>query len=224
MISVLIVDDEQLVRQALQVLLKDIPEIKVIAQAETGQDAIAKVREWKPNIILLDLHLPDISGLHISQRITRQFPETKIIIITSQTNETFAERLLNTGVQGFFTKGIEQEELIQGIKDVSVGKRVIESQIAAQLAISRTTSQSNVLKTLSDREMEVLLMVLQGDEPQIIAKKLHLSPKTISTYRVNIFKKLGVKNNTELLLTISYFYNTEIPLKMGRHGFEPWTR
>lgn len=201
MISVLIVDDERLVREALKLLLKDTPGIKVIGEAETGEAALTKIREKRPNVILLDIHLPDISGLYITQKLRRQYPEIKIIIITTETNETFPTRLLEAGVQGYFTKEAEQGELVQAIKDVQAGKRVISTKIANQLAISKTTRQSpSVFDTLSDREMEVLLMVLQGIPPEVIANKLHLSPKTVSTYHVNILKKLNVKNNVELLL------------------------
>ncbi|AIT63776.1 response regulator [Coxiella burnetii] len=201
MISVLIVDDEQLVREALKLLLKDASGVKVIGEAETGEMALASAREKRPNVILLDVHLPDFSGLYISQKLLRQYPETKVIILTSEKNKTFSRRLLEVGVHGYLTKEAEQEELIQAIKEVQKGKRIISPKIASQLAVSKMTSQvSGVLDSISDREMEILLMMVRGVPTETIAQKLHLSPKTVSTYRVAIFKKLNVKNDAELIL------------------------
>ncbi len=136
MISVLIVDDGQLVREALKLLLKDASGVEVIGEAETGEMTLASVREKRPNVLLLDVHLPDFSGLYISQKLLRQYPETKVIILTNEKNKTFSRRLLEVGVHGYLTKEAEQKELIQTIKEVQKGKRIISPKIANQLAIS----------------------------------------------------------------------------------------
>ena len=201
MINVFLVDDEQLVREALKLLLKDVTGIKVVGETASGEGALSAVREKKPNVILLDIHLPDISGLHVTRKLLQQHPGVKIIILTAAANEIFSQRLLEAGVHGYFTKDSSRDELINAIKAVYNGERVISPKIANALAIAHTTRQTqSVFDELSNREMEVMLMMLRGVPTQTIAEKLFLSPKTVSTYRIHIFDKLKVKNDVELIL------------------------
>lgn len=201
MINVFLVDDEQLVREALKLQIKDVSGIKVIGEASTGEAALQAIREKKPNVVLLDIHLPDVSGLHVSQKLLQQQPNIKIIILTSEANEIFSNRLLEAGVHGYFTKETDRDELINAIKSVNSGQRVLSPKIASALAIANTTQQkASVFSTLSNREMEVMLMMLRGVPTQTIADKLYLSPKTVSTYRIHIFDKLNVQNDVELVL------------------------
>jgi DNA-binding NarL/FixJ family response regulator len=217
MINVFLVDDEQLVREALRLLIKDIPGIKVVGEAATGEAALAAIREKKPHVILLDINLPDVSGLHISRKLLQQQPQIKIIILTAAPNDIFSHRLLEAGVHGYFTKDTSRDELMNAIKSVYGGERIIGQKIANELAIAHTTKKTqSIFDELSNREMEVMLMMLRGMPTQTIAEKLFLSPKTVSTYRIHIFDKLKVKNDVELILLAIRHGLVDMPLKEGK--------
>lgn len=217
MINVFLVDDEQLVREALRLLIKDIHGIQVVGEASTGEAALAAIREKKPDVVLLDIHLPDLSGLHVARKILQQQPQMKIIILTAAPNEIFSHRLLEAGVHGYFTKDTGRDELMKGIKAVHTGERIISQKIANELAIAHTTGKTqSVFDELSNREMEVMLMMLRGTPTQTIAEKLFLSPKTVSTYRIHIFEKLKVKNDVELILLAIRHGLVDMPLKESK--------
>lgn len=218
MINVFLVDDEQLVREALRLLIKDIQGIKVVGEAASGEAAFQGVREKKPDVVLLDIHLPDVSGLYVSRKLLQQHPQIKIIILTAAPNEIFSQRLLEGGVHGYFTKDTGRDELMNGIKSVHRGERIISQKIANELAIAHTTGKTqSVFDELTNREMEVMLMMLRGMPTQTIAEKLFLSPKTVSTYRIHIFDKLNVKNDVELILLAIRYGLVDMPLKEGKH-------
>lgn len=206
MIHVLLVDDHELVRIGIGRLLSDVPGIRVVGEAETGEDAIKLAKEKNPHVILMDVKMPGIGGLEATRKIQRINPDIKIIALTVFEGEPFPTKLLQAGARGYLTKGAGLEEMVNAIRTVHAGKRYLGPEIAQQMALNTLSDTENSLfELLSDREMQVLLMITGGQKVQKISEKLCLSPKTVNTYRYRIFEKLKVTSDVELThLAIRY--------------------
>lgn len=201
MIKVVLVDDHFLVRAGFRQMIEAEKNIQVIGEAGTGMEGIRLVRSVKPDIVLLDIKLPDISGLEVTHKILTQESPPKILIVSAITNDLFPFRILEAGAHGYITKNASQEELINAIKTVNNNQRYISAEVAHKLALSRLSANMPVnFSSLSDRETEVMLMVIRQVSVKEIAQKLHLSAKTVHSYRSRIFEKLHVKNDTALTL------------------------
>lgn len=201
-INVLVVDDHDLVRYGIASLLAAQDGIQVIAQAATGEQALELCREHrgKLDVVLMDINMPGIGGMEATSRISRQWPDIGIIIITVHGDGPLPKKLLKAGARGYLTKGNGVEEMVQAIRDVSSGGRYIAKDIAQQLALSMLPGdEDNVLDRLSRRELQVLMMIAQGQKSQEISETLNISPKTVSTYRVRLHEKLEVKTDVEML-------------------------
>jgi two-component system, NarL family, invasion response regulator UvrY len=207
LIKLLVVDDHQLVRKGIVSLLKDVKEIKIIGEASSGEDAIELAREKQPHVVLMDLQMPGIGGLEATRKLLHLEPQIKVVIVTVCDSEIFPTRLLEEGAAGYITKGSDKAEMLKAIKAVMGGERYIGPDIAQKLALNRVTGSKSAMPfdSLSERELQVMLMITAGEKPQLIAEKLNLSPKTVNTYRYRIFEKLNVKSDVELThLAIRY--------------------
>ena len=199
MINVMLVDDHDLVRTGLRRLLDDTSGIKVIAEAPDGEQAIQQVRKRKPDVILMDVSMPGIGGLEATRKITQVSPDMKVIAVTIHDDDPFPARLLEAGAAGYITKGCDIDEIIQAIQAVHSGKQYLTPNVAQKLALSLVNKHGkSLLDELTQREVQVMLMVVRGDSNRDISEQLCLSPKTTSTYRGRLFEKLGVNNDVEL--------------------------
>jgi len=199
LINVLLVDDHELVRTGISRLLADVSDITVIGEAESGEDAVKMVRDKIPHVILMDVRMPGIGGLEATRKIQRINPDIKIIALTVCDEEPFPTKLLQAGARGYLTKGAGLEEMVTAIRTVFAGKRYLGPEIAQLLALQNLSdSQGSPFEILSDREMQVLLMITKGQKVQQISEKLCLSPKTVNTYRYRLFEKLNVNSDVEL--------------------------
>lgn len=203
MIRVLVVDDHDLVRNGIRRLLEDRSEqagITVVGEADSGEDAIEKARTLSPDVILMDVNMPGIGGLEAVRRVLSHQPEIRVIVVTVHAEGPFPKRLLEAGASGYLTKGCDITEMVAAIKTVSQGGRHISADIAQSLALSMLPGgDDSPFDKLSQREMQILLMITQGQKAQLISEKLHLSPKTISTYKSRLHEKLKVGNDVELI-------------------------
>jgi two-component system, NarL family, invasion response regulator UvrY len=198
-INVMIVDDHNLVRAGISVMLTGISGIKVIAEADSGEQAMTMVRDKVPDVILMDLKMPGIGGLEATRKLLRLCPDSKILIVTVCEDDLFPSRLLQAGAVGYLTKGADLEEMVRAIRSVHAGQRYISPEIARQLALKHLDdSGKSPFESLSERELQVFMMITQGAKVQHIADKLCLSPKTVNSYRYRIFEKLNVNNDVEL--------------------------
>ena len=201
MIKAILVEDHELVRAGIREMLEGAKGIQIVEEAATGNEGINLVRDLHPNVVVLDFRLPDITGLEVTSKMLRIDSELKILIVTSATNDLVPFRLLEAGAQGYLTKDATKDELIRSIKAVNAGQRIISPEIASRLALSKINFKTNAaFNSLSDREMEVMMMVIKGVLVKDIADKLYLSPKTVHSYRSRIFDKLNVKNDVALTL------------------------
>ncbi len=199
MIRVLIVDDHELVRTGIKRILEDTRDIRVIAEASTGEEALNQVREHGPDVVLMDVNMPGIGGLEATRKIIQTHPGLRVIVVTIHVDEPYPTRLLEAGASGYLTKGCAVDEIVDAIQVVHRGERYIGADIARQLALSMLPGgERSPFDKLSQREMQVMLMVTQGHSIQDISDRLCLSPKTVSTYRYRLYEKLGVDNDVEL--------------------------
>ncbi len=205
-IRVLLVDDHELVRIGIKRLLSDIPGIEVVGEASTGEEALDLAPKLKPNVILMDVNMPGMGGLEATRRLKRITPDSKVLVVTVYGDEPYPSRVLQAGAVGYITKGAGISEMVQAIKAVNIGKRYISAEIAQQLALKHVSEESaSPLDDLSEREMQVMIMISSGQEVSDVAEQLCLSPKTVNSYRYRIFEKLNIHNDVELThLAIRY--------------------
>jgi two-component system invasion response regulator UvrY len=195
----MLVDDHELVRSGIKKLLEEVSGIKVVAEAESGEQAVRQVRSKKPDVILMDISMPGIGGLEATRKIIQSVPEAKVLAVTIHDDEPFPARLLEAGASGYITKGCDVREIISAINTVYRGGRYLTPDIAQKMALSFVSNRDkSPLEELTQRETQVMLMIVGGEANMQISKKLCLSPKTTSTYRYRLFEKLGVLNAVEL--------------------------
>jgi len=200
MINVLLTDDHELVRTGIRRLLEDSKQVKIVGEAECGEDSLQLAQSLNPDVILMDVNMPGIGGVEACRRILQRNPKQKIIVLTVHNEQTFPKRLLEIGAKGYLTKECGIDEMIRAIKQVNSGGSYIASTIAQQLALSLLPgNDANPIDRLSRREFQVMLMISQGLTNLEISDKLCLSPKTISTYRLRVLEKLGAHNEVDLI-------------------------
>ncbi|MGC6404529.1 MAG: UvrY/SirA/GacA family response regulator transcription factor [Candidatus Comchoanobacterales bacterium] len=199
MISVLVIDDLCLIRTGIKKLLSDVSGIKVVGEGDSGEEAVKLSRELQPDVVLMDIKMPGIGGLEATRKIMRVCPDTKVLGVTVCEDDLFVSRLLKCGAYGFLTKGASLQEMVRAIKTVFSGQRYLSPEIANQLALKHVNDDGQApFEMLSERELQVCLMIIHGHKVQDVAEKLHLSPKTVNSYRYRIFDKLSIKNDVEL--------------------------
>ncbi len=183
-------------------MLADVDGVHVIGQAESGEEAIKKARELKPDVVLMDVKMPGIGGLEATRRLLRSQEDVKVIAVTICEEDPFPTRLLQAGAAGYLTKGAALDEMIQAIRMVFAGQRYISPQIAQQLALKSFQPKVNgsPFDLLSEREIQIALMIANCQKVQTISDKLCLSPKTVNTYRYRIYEKLAITSDVELAL------------------------
>lgn len=200
MLNIILVDDHALVRNGIKRLLEDTKEVKVIAEADSGEDGVKLAIDLKPDIVLMDINMPGIGGIEACHRIIQRNPDQKIVILTVHTEQSFPKRLLEIGAKGYLTKECAIEEMLSAIKSVFAGGSYISSSIAQQLALSLIPGVGqNPVDSLSRREFQVMLMISQGLPNKDISERLCLSPKTVSTYRTRLLEKLNAKSEVDLI-------------------------
>lgn len=199
MIKVLLVDDHELVRTGIKRILEDADGINVIGEVGSGEEALRFLRRRRPDVVLMDVSMPGMGGLEATRKLHRQYPNVKVIVLTIHAYEPYPTRLLEAGAAGYLTKGCAVNEIITAIREVSSGRRYVGMDIARQIALSMLPGgERSPIDRLSQRELQILLMVTQGQATQEISDKLCLSPKTVCTYRYRLYDKLGVTNDVEL--------------------------
>lgn len=199
MIKVLLVDDHQLVRTGIRRILDDAEDVEVCGEAGSGEDALKLVKQTGPEVVLMDVNMPGIGGLEATRKLLRIDDRLRIIALTVHVDEPYPSRLLEAGALGYLTKGCDELEILDAIRVVHTGQRYIGADIARQMALSGLAGRNrNPFDKLSQREIQVMMMITQGHKVQEISDVLCLSPKTVSTYRYRLYDKLGVSNDVEL--------------------------
>ena len=206
MINVFLVDDHELVRTGIRRILEDVRGIKVVGEAQSGETAVAFCRQHHPDVILMDMNMPGIGGLEATRKILRIRPDVRIIVLTIHSENPFPTKVMQAGAAGYLTKGAAPDEMIHAIRLEHSGQRYISPEIAQQMALSQFASaDENPFKSLSERELQIMMMITKGQKVTDISEQLNLSPKTVNSYRYRLFSKLGINGDVELThLAIRY--------------------
>ncbi len=202
LIKVMIVDDHHLVRLGICRMLSEVPGIHVVAESDSGEAALEQIRKTVPDVVLMDIKMPGIGGLETTRRALLIDPDIKVIALTMCDTAPFPTQLLRAGAAGYLTKGASAREVVAAIRKVFVGQRYVCNEVAQQLALRsfRPQDPGSPFEELSSREMQIALMVMGCNKVAGISAKLHLSPKTVNSYRYRIFEKLDISSDVELAL------------------------
>src|SRR5262245_51315224 len=190
-IRILCVDDHPLLREGIAAIIINQPDLLLVAEATTGREAIHKYREHQPDVTLMDLRLPDMSGIDALIAIRTEFPEAKIIMLTTFEGDVEIQRSLEAGARSYLLKNMPPKELVDVIRQVKAGKKRIPPELAAQLAEHLGD------EPLTEREIEVLRHVASGNRNRDIAERLFISEETVKVHIKHIMEKLGAKDRTQ---------------------------
>lgn len=201
MIRIVLADDQLLFRTGLARLLQDVPNVAIVGEAESGDDALYLARDLKPDIVLMELSLSGMGGLEATQRIARLEPAPRVVALTNCVDAPYPAQMLKAGAYGYLSKRVEQQELLLAIRRVFSGRRYVCNDIAQDLASYAYDGHSDSpFDALSNREMQIMMMVINCQKVSEISLHLHLSPKTVNSYRYRIFDKLKISSDVELTL------------------------
>jgi len=203
-ISVLIVDDHALVREGIRKILSLEPQFNILTEADSGTMAVKLCRELRPDLVLLDINLPDITGIEVCKTIKQESPETGVIALTIHDQEEYIVEMIRNGIAAYLLKDVSPDQLISTMLQVAQGHSFISpslmDKVFRQINKLSTKTQDNRPLGLTDREVEVLRLVANGDSNRIIANKLFISEKTVKNHLTNIFQKLDVTDRTQAAL------------------------
>lgn len=194
MIRLLLVDDHKIVREALSSVLEREPDISVVGQAGDGETALVMVAELLPNLVLMDIAMPGISGIEVTRQIVSEYKEVNVLALSTYFDRRIVTQMLEAGAVGFVNKAAGRDELLQGIRAVVAGKPYLCQEIAAMLV----KPQGGVETQLGRREIEVLQMLVDGGTSAEIAGRLHIATSTVEVHRRNIMRKLDLHSVAEL--------------------------
>jgi two-component system response regulator NreC len=201
-IRILIADDHGVIRAGLRALLEDIPDITVVGEASDGGEALAKAVELKPDILLMDLSMPNIGGIEATRQLSRGEPQVRILILTVHEDESLLKEVIRAGAAGYIVKRAAQEDLLHAIRVVARGDLYIHPTMTRALFIEPPASvpaKVSEIETLTLREIEVLQLLAKGYTNRQIAENLSLSPRTVEGHRANVSGKLGLHSRVELV-------------------------
>lgn len=204
MIKVVLIDDHELVRTGFRMILQQQPDMQICGEAGTAEDGQRLIKAVSPDIALVDVHMPGMSGIELTERVSRAKLPTHVIIVTVVDDARFPKRLLDAGALGYLTKGCSADELLEAVRCVASGRRYLAPTVAQQLALATLDGECSPFDALSSRELEVAMMLVRGKPLTTIGEQLSLSPKTVSTYKQRLMEKLQVDHVISLahLMTV----------------------
>ena len=198
-IRVFLVEDHGLVRAGFRQLLEGAPGITVVGEAASAEEACAVLADRAPQVLILDVSLPGISGVEAIGRLLRLVPGLHILMLSMHESDPFPQLALERGASGYLSKRSAPEELVAAVRQVAQGRRYLSGDIAQRVALERVTGDRAGLQALSPREFEIFILLARGFSVRQAADAVHLSPKTIHVHRANLLRKLGVRTTAELV-------------------------
>lgn len=194
-IRVLLADDHAVVRKGIRDFLEEDPEIRILAEASDGQQAWTLLAQQQPDVAVLDIRMPGLSGIELTERIKARYPQVRVLILTAYDDEPYIFALLRAGADGYVLKTASSRDLLQAVKAVAAGKSVLDPDVAPKVIASLAGNRA--IEPLSDRELEVLRWVCKGRSNREIGQMLDISGRTVQGHLANIFGKLHVASRTE---------------------------
>ena len=200
MIRVFLVDDHAILLEGLRRQFEDAGDMRIVGQAGTAKELLAKVKASQADVVVLDLSLPDGNGMMVIKDLKDMIPNIHIVVLTMYDHVRYAMSALETGADGFVVKGSAFDELLQAIRSASTGKTYVSADMSRKLiGRIRKGAGKSVVETLSEREFEVLTMLSQGMPIKAVAETMHISSKTVTTYRARLMSKLGLNSSSDLI-------------------------
>ena len=197
--SVLIADDHSMVRAGIRKFLEEEPSLKRIGDAATGREVLDKLREGGWQLVILDINMPDKSGIDILRQIQASYPEVRVLVVSGYSERQYATNVLKAGAMGFLSKDSAAEEILKAVKTVLAGRKYVSAALAELLVTQLDQDSDQPLHTsLSEREFQIFCKIAAGRSVSEIARELSLSVKTVSTYRTRILEKMSFSTNADL--------------------------
>ena len=196
-----ITDDHKMVLQGIKAMLKDTLQIKVVATYENAAETLKNIAKDKPDVLLLDINLPDINGIDLCKQLLKKHTDLKIIALTNFDDISFAKRILKNGAHGYLLKNTDKLEILEALKTVLSGELYIQKNIQRKILNQQVkkTNDNNLMPNLTRREYDVLRAISEELTTKQISEKLFISPKTVETHRMNLISKLGAKNSVGII-------------------------
>lgn len=211
--KIIVVDDHPMMRKGLSMTLDSELEFEVIAQIERAEEVVERYNELAPDLAVIDISLPGMSGLELVKHLTAQDPDLKILVVSRHEENLYAERVLRAGAKGYVMKQEAGDVLIKAVRKILNGRIYVSDAINEKLLLGMASGQKDLNKSpldlLSDRELEVFELTGKGNNTREIAEKLHLAVKTVESYRARIKTKLNLENATELMMHAVKWVETE---------------
>lgn len=199
MIRIITVDDHAVVRHGLKQIIEEEPDMKVVGEAGNGRDAISVIRQTASDIVILDITLPEMSGIEVLHHLRRELPDIPVLIMSMHEEEQYALRVLKSGASGYLQKDTIPEEMIKAIRKIIAGGKYISPSFSETLIPGQKLSEKPLHENLSDREFQIMCMIAHGKALKDIGEALCISGKTVSTYRTRILEKMGMKTNADIV-------------------------
>ncbi len=200
-IRVLLADDHVLVRQGIRQFLEDAGDIEVIAEANDGVEAISLIQEHQPAVAVLDIRMPEMTGIEATRRIKTQFPQVRVLILTAYDDDPYVFALLQAGADGYVLKTASADELVRAVRTVYAGQSAlspeITSKVIRQVASGKPAGAAEQVEALTERELDVLRLAAQGKTNRAMGSELEISHRTVQGHLASIYGKLGVSSRTE---------------------------
>ena len=204
-LRVLVAEDHPLFRKGMISLLSSVPEFEVVGEAKTGEEAVARAAQLQPDVVLMDLQMPEVNGIEATRRILQESPSIRVLVVTLFEDDDSVFMALRAGARGYVLKDADEEEMVQAIRAVGRGEAIFSPNVATRVlayfaASSPGGASPQAFPTLTDREREILRLIAQGQPNPSIARQLSLSTKTVGNYVSNIFTKLQVADRAEAII------------------------
>ncbi|EDL66491.1 response regulator [Bacillus sp. SG-1] len=202
MIKLMLVDDHAVLRDGLKTILESEDDINVVGEAVSGSDALSKVRELDPDIILMDINMPGMNGVEVTKVLKQQYPHIKVLMLTMHSHEEYFMAAIKEGADGYLLKDAPSEQVVEAVRTVFSGESVIHPSLTRKLLTfhQQNQRQDRDDNSLTEREREVLGCLVEGLSNKEIGKRLYVSDKTVKIHVSNIFKKLNVKSRSQVVI------------------------
>ena len=201
-IKIILADDHEILRHGLSKSFEQESDIKVIGQASDGHSAVDVVRELSPDVVIMDIGMPDLNGVEATRKIVKSHPKVKVIGLSMHSSDKYVREMFKAGASGYLLKNCPFEELTEAVRTVAGGKTYVSPAIGDMIVkeyASKPDEEKSVFSILSEREREVLQLLAEGKTTKQIAKRLHISPKTVEAHRARLMDKLGVDSTAQLV-------------------------
>lgn len=203
MVTIVLADDHDVVRLGVRTLLEAEPDFRLVGEVANGLEVVAAVERLNPDVLVLDLMMPGLNGLEAMRQINKRFPRTAIVVLSMHANEAYVFEALRNGAKGYVLKGSSASELVEAVRAATAGRRFLSpplSERAIEVYVEKAQgTELDMFDTLTTREREVLHLVAEGHTSADIAERLFISPRTVETHRANVFRKLGLRTQTDLV-------------------------